>query len=302
MAENHVLVIDENPAVQAIATLALAPLGVKVLTVSSPQDGLRAAQEQAPAIIICPHEIVATDVIELCAQLKRVCPLSRLLMLTSHRSLDSLRSDPALAAVDDFLAKPFKSERLRNAVSGLLNRTDAAVDRPDDLLIVISETLIARGVAQTVRALGFGAETVNTPSEAIRQIHLARFKGLIIDNRMLSGVTSVLHDRIHDVIILRHEQEAGLQLADIRYRVVLRPVSVGKLRGALDSLFGNETAQGLRDQRELAREEQSTLAAQISAAVFEKLLTAEALKKGNWKLAGNLAAEELLRICGGFKA
>ena len=82
--------------------------------------------------------------------------------------------------------------------------------------------------------------------------------------------------------------------------ILERPLSVAKLKHALES-FLSENTEDEFEPSPLESGEQALLAARISAAVYERLLTFEGLKNRNWDEACSAINVEALRICREYK-
>ncbi len=115
-----IYVVDDEPMLLELASVILEPLGYRIETFRAPELALRAftTAERQPAIIITDyamHTMTGLDLLEAC---RRIQPGQKILMLSGTVGPDFFRTAPAQP--DRFLAKPYQSKQLVDAVQSLL--------------------------------------------------------------------------------------------------------------------------------------------------------------------------------------
>jgi len=116
-----ILVIDDERSVVTGWKRILQFEGYRVVTASNGLEGLVAAKQAKPDLIITDRSMPIMDGVEFCRHLKRKRELSRIpVILTSadHR-------EPGVKVWDDFLPKPVSMDILLASVRHLLTPDDA---------------------------------------------------------------------------------------------------------------------------------------------------------------------------------
>lgn len=119
-----ILVIDDEQCIVTAWKRVLQFEGYRVVTAGNGLDGLVAAKQAKPDLVITDRSMRIMDGVEFCRHLKRNCELSRIpVILTSadHR-------EPGVKVWDEFLLKPVSIEVLLASVRYFLGRDDAPVD------------------------------------------------------------------------------------------------------------------------------------------------------------------------------
>lgn len=115
-----ILLVEESPDLRTFIRQGLGA-DYRVLETASSTEGLAAARESVPDLLVIGSESSQPDSLALCAQLKRDQLTSHIpiILLTLDNS-DSLQVKALEAGVDDCLAKPFRLLLLRARVDNLL--------------------------------------------------------------------------------------------------------------------------------------------------------------------------------------
>jgi two-component system cell cycle response regulator DivK len=118
-----VLIVDDNEDVREMYQMYLAFSGYRVLTAASGEEGIEAAREHHPTVILMDATMPGVDGWEATRRLKSDPALARIpvLMLTAHASPDVCHRAMAVGC-DGFIAKPCLPDELvkhvRAAVRG----------------------------------------------------------------------------------------------------------------------------------------------------------------------------------------
>ena len=131
----RVLVVDDEADIVALVAYHLARSGYRVSTASNGPDGLAAARQERPAILVLDLMLPGLSGYEVLEELRasdstRDIPV---LMLTARREEQDRIRGLALGA-DDYLTKPFSPQELVLRVGAILRRAGAAPTEAGDML------------------------------------------------------------------------------------------------------------------------------------------------------------------------
>ncbi len=106
-SQTHILVVDDDPKVSAILQAMLAPWGLKVTTLSDPQQFWTVVNAVQPNLLILDVEMPDIDGLELCRRVRNHPDWSKLpiIFLTAHNASSLIQEVFAIGA-DDFVTKP----------------------------------------------------------------------------------------------------------------------------------------------------------------------------------------------------
>jgi CheY-like chemotaxis protein len=120
-----ILVVDDDPTMVRLLTLALEPDGFRVLTANDGKAALERARLERPALILLDWQMPGADGIEVTRALRhegdpalRQVPV---VLITSHSGPDNTAAGFA-AGVTDYLTKPFRPAHVRARVHAWLQR------------------------------------------------------------------------------------------------------------------------------------------------------------------------------------
>jgi CheY-like chemotaxis protein len=133
MANERILVVDDDPDLVEVMRLALEASGYQVLSAASGAEGLRMVKEIHPDLIILDVMMdYTTEGFQVSLELRSPDPDSEyvpyrdipILMLTALHSTTPLRFGPDedYLPVDDFVEKPLEPSKLVEKVQKLLKR------------------------------------------------------------------------------------------------------------------------------------------------------------------------------------
>ena len=112
-----VLVIEDSQVIQRLIEVCLRPAGFAVETAGDGRQGIAAAQELHPDVVILDVGLPVMDGWEVLARLMDDPATADLqvLVLTAHAQ-DEMRAQATGAGAAGFLTKPFRPDELRSAV------------------------------------------------------------------------------------------------------------------------------------------------------------------------------------------
>jgi CheY-like chemotaxis protein len=281
-----VLVIDSNSAVLAITSLALSQTQLTVETLADGKGATRRIHELRPSVVLCAKEIKGVDPFELCRTTKAELKDCIFIMLAPADAVETTATKAKEYLYDEVLFKPFKSNRLREVVTGLLERMSAAGPQTEAVFLAVRDSLRSKIIQRLLNK--HGTPTVSTENSA-EQALPEHFAALIIEpgaelpawwsNSQTAhifgvGVDSALKSRFPMI------QELSL------------PLRAETLNAQLGRLF--RQAVELPAAESQAAEDYAAYAAHISAAIFQRLLTSEALRAKNWDQTADVVRDATL--------
>ena len=120
--EALIYVVDDEPMLLELASVILEPLGYTIETFRAPEAALRAFKAAAhpPSLIITDYAMHTMTGLELLEACREIRPQQKALLLSGTVGADIFRGAPVKP--DRFLAKPYQSKQLVEAVEALLAR------------------------------------------------------------------------------------------------------------------------------------------------------------------------------------
>ena len=131
MAGEHVLIVDDEPAIQTSLRGVLEDEGYRVTTAGSGPDAIAAVSEELPDAIFLDIWMPGMDGLDTLSELRRVRPEATVVMISGHGTIETAVKATRLGAWD-FLEKPLSIEKtlltLGNALEhGRLARENATL-------------------------------------------------------------------------------------------------------------------------------------------------------------------------------
>ena len=122
MAGEHILVVDDEPAIQTALRGVLEDEGYRVSTVGSGHDALRLVSEDSPDVVFLDIWMPKKDGLDTLADLKRARPEAPVIMISGHGTIDTAVKATRLGAYD-FIEKPLSLEKMLVTVTRALEHT-----------------------------------------------------------------------------------------------------------------------------------------------------------------------------------
>ena len=110
MAGEHVLIVDDEPAIQAALRGVLEDEGYRVTTVGSGADAVTLVADEAPDLVFLDIWMPGLDGLETLESLKRVRPEVAVVMISGHGTIETAVKATRLGAYD-FIEKPLSIEK-----------------------------------------------------------------------------------------------------------------------------------------------------------------------------------------------
>lgn len=136
----RVLVVDDEPTLAELLSMALRYEGWQVRSVGDGTGAVRTAREFRPDAVVLDIMLPDIDGLEVLRRLRADAPEVPVLFLTAKDAVED-RITGLTAGGDDYVTKPFSLEEVVARLRGLMRRTARVGSRPDALLVVGDLTL-----------------------------------------------------------------------------------------------------------------------------------------------------------------
>ncbi|SDR82302.1 response regulator transcription factor [Microterricola viridarii] len=131
----RVLLVDDEPSLTSLVSLALGYEGWLVDVAENGQDALARYRGNVPDVVVLDIMLPDTDGLEVLRRIRELGHGTPTLFLTARDSIDD-RIIGLTAGGDDYMTKPFSLEELVARLRGLLRRAAEAVSADGEVLVV----------------------------------------------------------------------------------------------------------------------------------------------------------------------
>jgi two-component system OmpR family response regulator len=136
----RVLVVDDEPNLTELLSMALRYEGWEVRTAATGMEAVRVARELDPDAVVLDMMLPDFDGLEVLRRMRHDKPHIPVLFLTARDAVED-RVAGLTAGGDDYVTKPFSLEEVVARVRALMRRTTVAVSSSDSVLVVGDLTL-----------------------------------------------------------------------------------------------------------------------------------------------------------------
>ena len=124
------LVVEDDPAISTGLKASLETEGYKILVVNDGEEGLNAAMNENPTLILLDIMLPSMSGLEICMKLRNKGVVTPIIMLTARTE----EADKLLGfelGADDYVTKPFSMKELLARIKAILKRRVAIEDSFD---------------------------------------------------------------------------------------------------------------------------------------------------------------------------
>ena len=120
MAAEHILIVDDERAIQKALRGVLEDEGYRVSAVGSAPEALTRLQDEAPDLVFLDIWMPGMDGLEALAEFKRIRPETAVVMISGHGTIETAVKATKLGAYD-FIEKPLSLEKILLAATRALD-------------------------------------------------------------------------------------------------------------------------------------------------------------------------------------
>ncbi|HYB40158.1 MAG TPA: sigma-54 dependent transcriptional regulator [Candidatus Methylomirabilis sp.] len=120
MPAEHILIVDDEPAIQKALRGVLEDEGYRVTAAGSAADALARLQDEMPDLIFLDIWMPGVDGLEALAEIKRIRPETSVVMISGHGTIETAVKATKLGAYD-FIEKPLSLEKILLAATRALD-------------------------------------------------------------------------------------------------------------------------------------------------------------------------------------
>jgi len=121
LANQRILVVDDEKNIRLTVTQALQALGVEVRSAGNGQEALQKLEESEFSLILLDLKMPGMDGFEVLRRVVEMRPDIRVIIISAYGTVEKVVEAMKLGAVD-FIQKPFTPQELREIVAEVLDR------------------------------------------------------------------------------------------------------------------------------------------------------------------------------------
>src|SRR5437773_1623584 len=232
MAGEHILIVDDEPGIQATLRGVLEDEGYRVTAVGSGADALRVVADESPDLTFLDIWMERMDGLETLAEIKRTRPDAIVVMISGHGTIETAVKATKLGAYD-FIEKPLSLEKTLLIVTRALEHARLARENA-----ALRESLAGRrgkfelADGGTLFLDEIGDMSLKTQAKVLRALEEQAFERVggkdtvRIDVRVIAASNRDLETLIRD----------GRFREDLYYRLNVIPIEVPALRERKDDI------------------------------------------------------------------
>ncbi len=173
-----ILIVDDEPQITRVLRTALSTQGYTLRVATNGVEGLEAAHEWKPDLVITDVAMPEMNGVEFCRELRAVSQVP--IIILSVRNQERMKIEALDAGADDYVTKPFSIQELEARVRAQLRRQNAA----NDTRLVIAAGDFTIDIPQH-RVVVRGQEVHLTPKQFDLLLELAKHPGQVLTHRAL---------------------------------------------------------------------------------------------------------------------
>jgi two-component system, NtrC family, nitrogen regulation response regulator NtrX len=155
MAGEHLLIVDDEHAIQASLRGVLEDEGYRVTVVGNGADALRALAEEVPDLVFLDIWMPGQDGLETLREIRRQRPQVAVIMISGHATIETAVKATHLGAYD-FIEKPLSLEKVLLTVNRALEHARLAREnetlraRLDDRIEITGDSPLVRALREQI--------------------------------------------------------------------------------------------------------------------------------------------------------
>lgn len=134
MAQEKILVIDDEKPTLKMFRLFLDVYGFEILTAESGEEGLEIFEREKPDIVLTDIKMPGMDGIEVLQTIKKKAPATEVIVITGHGDMDLAIQALNLDAAD-FINKPIQRQSLEQGLARASDRLKLARSRQHEISV-----------------------------------------------------------------------------------------------------------------------------------------------------------------------
>lgn len=296
-----VLLLDENSAVQAIVSLTLNQLGAEVKTLTKLKNLSSVIRRLKPQLILCASDMEGLDPFSLASTLKKhpTTQNIRIIVLSPSDQVAELGKKVEDQELFGILSKPFQSDQLTRLVQRVLTSEES---KPS-LLMLLGDHFLQKLLVRLFEKQNFNYQLCISADEIANAVKHFSYSVIVVEWDAVEDLNWFDPDTMGELVLIIPSET---QLKSINRKenvhIITRPLTYEKLSDAFGRLVPLDMEVTGFKGKQLDYGAQAMLAARITASIFERLVSHNALRDGDWDTAGTAAREELIRVCSEFEA
>jgi two-component system alkaline phosphatase synthesis response regulator PhoP len=143
MAQNRVLIVDDEPRITEVLRVYLERDGFQVASAASGKQAVERAADYKPDIIILDLNLPDIDGLEVCRTIRKTSNIPIIMLTGRGEEIDRIVG--LEIGADDYVTKPFSAREVVARVRAVLRRQGQAADVPADETVSIGDLVIDSG-------------------------------------------------------------------------------------------------------------------------------------------------------------
>ena len=186
MADNKILVVEDDATLLGVLKYNLTKEGYNVVTAGDGLQGIEVARSQKPDLIILDLMLPKMDGFEVCRILRKEMIVPIIMLTARIEEVDKIVG--LELGADDYLTKPFSMRELLARVRAMLRRTEMVKQEADKTDAVVPQTIHASDIEIDLSRhvmLRSGKPLELTPKEFDLLVFLVRNRGQVFSREAL---------------------------------------------------------------------------------------------------------------------
>lgn len=180
-----ILAVDDEPGICDILKKTFTPIGFTVLVAANGQEALLMVKKEKPKLVFLDIRMLGMSGLEVLKEIKKIDPSIKVIMLTVMDD-EKTRAEAKRLGADEFVSKPFSSERLEE----LVMREIKELVKPKILIVDDEEDVLESLGSIISKRFNCIIEKASSGAEALDKLRKDSFDLAVMDIKMpgLSGI------------------------------------------------------------------------------------------------------------------